>query len=106
MHQYPFILETDKQGPVRSDCVIDKNAGIFFFHLLHKMSALVAQSELLTGDHQEFTDLISTGAGTILSWRSIIKYFLQSFSPSTASKGQLSVSGERIYTSSGYRLED
>ena len=45
------------------------------------MLALVAQSDVcLTGD-QEVIGSIPAKSGNILSWRWIMKYFLQSFSP-------------------------
>ena len=45
----------------------------------------VAQSHVSPTGDQEVTGLIPAGPGNILSWRLIMKYFLQSF-PSTDSR--------------------
>ena len=67
------------------------------------MLASVAQLDAPTGD-QEAAGSIPADVGNILSWRLIMKYFLQSFSP--FQEGQLSVSGERMCTILVNRLED
>ena len=50
-----------------------------------------------TGD-QEVAGSTPAEVGNILSWRLIMKYFLQSFSLPLIQEGQLSVSGERMCT--------
>ena len=59
-----------------------------------------------TGD-QEVAGSTPAEVGNILSWRLIMKYFLQSFSPfSLIQEGQLSVSCERMCIILVNRLED
>ena len=54
----------------------------------------VAQSDARPTGDQEVAGSIPAGPGIILSWRLIMKYFLQSFSPFTLiEERQLSVSG-------------
>ena len=53
-----------------------------------------------SGD-QEVVGLIPAGSGNNLSWRLIMKYFLVIFSLPLIQEGQLSVSGERMYTNTG-----
>ena len=56
-----------------------------------------------TGD-QEVAGSTPAEVGNILSWRLIMKYFLRSLP--LIQEGQLSVSGERMYTILVNRLED
>ena len=58
-----------------------------------------------TGE-QEVAGSTPTEVGNILSWRLIMKYFLWSFSFPLIQEGQLSVSGEKMYTILVNRLED
>ena len=53
-----------------------------------------------SGD-QEVVGLIPAGSGNNLSWRLIMKYFLVIFSLPLIQEGQLSGSGERMYTNTG-----
>ena len=54
----------------------------------------------LTGD-QEVIGWIPTGSSNILLWRLIMKYFLVILPLPLIQVGQLSVSGERMCTSTG-----
>ena len=71
------------------------------------MSTLFAQVCLskylahLTVD-QEVTGSIPATSSNILSWRLVMKYFL--WSSLSSAEGQLSVSGERMCTSTGQLL--
>ena len=58
-----------------------------------------------TGD-QKVAGSTPAEVGNILSWRLIMKYFLQSFSLPLIQEGQLSVSGERMCTILVNRLDD
>ena len=55
---------------------------------------------------QEVAGLTPAEVGNILSWRLIMKYFLQLFSLALIQDEQLSVSGERMCTLLVNRLED
>ena len=68
----------------------------------------VAQSNSRPIGDQEVAGSSPAGSGYIFSWRLIMKYFLRSFSHISllSQEGQLSVSGERMYKSTGNHLED
>ena len=65
------------------------------------ISASMTQSDVHSTADQEVSGLIPIGSGNILSWRLIMKSFLVILSLLLIQEGQLSVSGERMCTSTG-----
>ena len=59
----------------------------------------VAQLDACLTDDQEVACSVPTGSGNLLLWRLIVKYFLWSFSLFCKKDSELSVSSERMYTS-------
>ena len=60
--------------------------------------ALVAQLAALTNGDQKVAGSTNAGSATFFHGDLIMKYFLWSFSLPLIQEGQLSVSGERMYT--------
>ena len=61
----------------------------------------MAQSDARPTGDQKVAGSIPTGSGNILSWRLIMKYFTVILSFLLIQEGQLSMSGEKMFTRTG-----